>query len=134
MAVDVLVVDDDEDIRFSISEILRDEGYAVAELSGGERVLELLQADHPKLVLLDLSLPGTDIEALAARIRDDGWIERTTILVVSGLEDAQNRAAQLGFHGTVRKPFDVDQLIDRVAEVFAGDSTGSPALEDRPHA
>lgn len=134
MASDVLVVDDDEDIRFSISEILRDEGYAVAELSGGERVLELLQADHPKLVLLDLSLPGTDIEALAAEIREGGWMERTTILAVSGLENAEERASQLGFHGTVRKPFDVDQLIQRIEEVLGERSHGTPTHEDRPHA
>lgn len=134
MAADVLVVDDDDDIRFSVSEILRDEGYAVAELSGGERVLEQIQADHPKLVLLDLSLPGTDIDELAARIRADGWLERTTILAVSGLDDAAARAEQLGLHGTVRKPFDIDELITRVEEVFADSEREEPYREDQPQA
>lgn len=132
MTADVLVVDDDEDIRFSVCEILRDEGYAVAELSGGDRVMEQLRDLRPKLVLLDLSLPGTDIEALIAELREDGWLERTTILAMSGLEDAAFQADRLGLHGTVHKPFDIDELVQRVSLTVSAPRPGIRE-DDRPH-
>lgn len=117
MAAEVLVVDDDEDIRFSIGEILRHEGYQVAELSSGESLLEYLEQHTPRVVLLDLSLPGTNTEELAIRLREGGWLEKTTILAMSGLEDADECARRMGLHGTVNKPFDLTMLLSRVSEV-----------------
>lgn len=117
MAAEVLVVDDDEDIRYSICEILRDEGYRVAELSSGEGMLEALEKHQPQLVLLDLSLPGTNTQALARRLKDSGWLEKTTIYAVSGMEDAADCARRMGLHGTVNKPFDLNMLLTRVSEV-----------------
>jgi len=69
---DVLVVDDDEDVRFTLHTLLEDEGYAVYKAAGGEAALARLRA-HPcgMVVLLDLNMPDLDgAGVLAAMVAD----------------------------------------------------------------
>ena len=61
----ILIVDDEKNIVSSLTGILSDEGYEVAETGDGVEALEIIQADPPDLVLLDIWLPGMDgIEVL----------------------------------------------------------------------
>ncbi len=65
---DVLVVDDDADVRWTVAEILRSAGYSVAEAEDGEIALDLLRTGTYRMILLDLRMPKRDgvslIEAL----------------------------------------------------------------------
>ena len=56
----ILVVDDEEGIRESVREVLSDEGYRVLEASDGTRVLDMIRAERPRLVLLDIWMPQVD--------------------------------------------------------------------------
>jgi two-component system chemotaxis response regulator CheY len=68
MSADVLVVDDDADVRWTVAEILRSAGFSVAEAEDGEIALALLRTERYRMVLLDLRMPKRDgasvIEAL----------------------------------------------------------------------
>lgn len=114
MRADVLVVDDDLDIRLTIGELLRDEGYSVVEVAEAERLLEALEASEPVLVLLDLTMPRFNAVEALGRLREAGWLDRSTFLALSGLENASELARRLGLHGSIGKPFDVDELLRHV--------------------
>jgi two-component system, chemotaxis family, chemotaxis protein CheY len=60
MSADVLVVDDDSDVRWTVAEILRSAGFSVAEAEDGEIALGLLSAHRYRLVLLDVRMPKRD--------------------------------------------------------------------------
>ena len=61
----ILIVDDEQNIVRSLTEILTDEGYEVTNTGDGIKALEIIQKDPPDLVLLDIWLPGMDgIEVL----------------------------------------------------------------------
>ena len=60
MSADVLVVDDDADVRWTVAEILRSAGFSVAEAEDGEIALDLLSAHRYRMVLLDIRMPKRD--------------------------------------------------------------------------
>jgi two-component system response regulator (stage 0 sporulation protein F) len=114
MGMDVLVVDDEPDIRVTLSEFLRDEGYGVVELEDGRLLADTIAEHSPQLVLLDLTMPHFDPRAAMRELQDRGLVEGTTILAMSGLEDAGALAEELGLGGVVRKPFEIEELLAAV--------------------
>jgi DNA-binding response OmpR family regulator len=117
MSVDVLVVDDDADLRGPLADLLRDEGYVVEVLAGTDDFHDSLESMQPKLVLLDLTLPGTDLRQVLKAARTDHLTEGRTIFALSGLDDASQQAEDLGLDGAVRKPFDIQELLTLIASV-----------------
>lgn len=117
MSIDVLVVDDDEDIRLTLTELLEGEGYQVAELADGRVLVQAIEREHPRLVLLDLTMPHFDADVVARQLAAKGLLETTQVLVLSGRDAVSQSARRLGFHGAVRKPFDIDELLGRVAAI-----------------
>lgn len=134
MAADVLVVDDDPDIRSTLAEVLREEGFSVGECASGVDLFDGLRTERPAVVLLDLTLPGEDIGEIASRLKRDRWLETTTFLAISGLMDAAEQSRRLGLHGAVSKPFELDQLVGLVRHVCARRRAERERLEEPPHA
>ena len=56
----ILVIDDDKDLRFNLSSILKDEGYDVLAVGDGREALKAVQNNSPNLALLDIRLPSMD--------------------------------------------------------------------------
>ncbi len=94
----VLVVDDDDDIRTAVQEVLEGEGYATRGASNGKEALDLLQtsAVRPALVLLDLMMPEMDGWELLVRMDQDPALHRIPVALMSA-------------HPTIRKAFDDDR-------------------------
>ncbi len=114
----ILIVDDEKNIVSSLTGILVDEGYEVAETGDGIEALEMIQADPPDLVLLDIWLPGMDgIEVLKTVKSYRPEIE---ILIMSGhgTIDTAVKATKLGCQGFIEKPFSLDQITQSIAEVL----------------
>jgi CheY-like chemotaxis protein len=111
----VLVVDDDEDTRSGIAELLRLDGYLVAEAADGQEALDRLHTQkRPCLVLLDLQMPRTSGWEFRARQQRDREIADVPVVVVSAREDAEVRVKQLGLAGFLAKPLDFDQLVETI--------------------
>ena len=115
----VLVIEDYADTRQLISSILRKDGYHVIEAEDGVEGLLKASAGYPDLVIMDLALPEMDGVETARRIRQTPKLSRTPIFVVSAWltseVEADVRAA--GCNEVFSKPFEVDELIDRVRAV-----------------
>jgi CheY-like chemotaxis protein len=113
----VLVVEDDQDIRESIADILREEGHPVEVAGNGAEALEVLRrkgAHRPCLIILDLMMPimnGWDFRA--ALLKDDG-LASIPIVVLSGDAHVKDKATELGCAGSVGKPISLAKLLELV--------------------
>lgn len=104
-------MEDDEDIRAAIAEILEGEGYEVAIAANGSEALdELVHMRRPCLILLDLMMPVMNGHEFLARLRDTPRMQRVPVLVLT----AVSTEAPPGARGLLRKPFIVEELLDAV--------------------
>lgn len=115
----ILVVDDDDDVRESIAELLEENGYRVVQKRDGRQAEEYL-CNHtpPACMILDLMMPSLDGWALASLMRQ-GRVPQIPFIVVTAAGD------QWGYPGApdrlLKKPIDIDRLLTMVEEL-AGDS------------
>ena len=108
----ILVVDDEHDIRQSLSGVLEDEGYAVATAESGEACLSALPGAGFELVLLDIWLPGVDGIEVLSRIQEMPIGERPEVVVISGHGSIESavRATKLGAFDFLEKPLSIDKV------------------------
>lgn len=113
----VLIVDDEEDIRNLSSQILRSKGYKIDTAADGDEALQKTKKNPYDLALVDLVLPGgingLDIIKEIARSSSD-----TRIVAFTGFCDANivEKTAKAGAHGFLSKPFFSDQLLQTVSK------------------
>jgi DNA-binding response OmpR family regulator len=113
----VLVVDDEPIVREVVVSYLRREGYRTLEAGDGDRARELLEAELPSLVVLDVMLPGTDGLELCRWIR--GRSELPIIMLTARGEEADRIVGlELGADDYVTKPFSPRELAARVRTVL----------------
>jgi two-component system, OmpR family, lantibiotic biosynthesis response regulator NisR/SpaR len=110
----ILVVDDEPEIVQFIGDALQDEGYAVATAVDGQEAVELASRRRPDLVVLDMTLPRLDGQAVAAEIRR--LYGDLPILLITADGRAQEKALRVGAYDYLRKPFDLDRLVSSVQE------------------
>jgi CheY-like chemotaxis protein len=113
----VLVVDDDDDIRETVVELLRDEGYEAEGAANGREALDRLRAAtrEPDLILLDLLMPVMDGEQFREEQVKDPRLAAIRTVVISANFQVRETAARMGVTGYIRKPVDLDVLLDTVA-------------------
>ena len=85
MARDVLVVDDEEDVRDFLKSLLEDHGYSVRLAEDGLRAMTLIQEKLPDLVLLDLMMPQETGTGLYRKMREQKKLKEVPVIVISGL-------------------------------------------------
>ena len=107
----ILIVDDEDGIRESLSAVLRDEGYATDSVESAEAGLEWLDRKHCDVVMLDVWLPGMDgLEALEKIQKLD---EPPRVIMISGHGNIETavRATKLGAFDFVEKPLSIDKTL-----------------------
>ena len=118
MSGHILVVEDDVAIATGLALNLRLEGYTSSVVAEGDKVAEMVGAEQPDLILLDLSLPRTDGLEVLSQLRAAG--DHTPIIVLSAREGEHDKVAalRLGADDYVTKPFALAELMARVAAVL----------------
>jgi two-component system, NtrC family, nitrogen regulation response regulator NtrX len=108
----ILVVDDEPEIRNSLSGVLEDEGYAPDAVESGEACLTALPGGAYELVLLDIWLPGMDGMEVLTRIQEIPFAERPVVVVISGHGsiEAAVKATKLGAFDFLEKPLSVEKV------------------------
>ena len=110
--VRVLIVDDEPDIRATVSAMLEIEGYDVAEAANGADALAVVEADPPDVILLDMRMPVLDGWGFAAEMRRRN--HAIPIVVMTAARDAARWAEEVAAAAFVAKPFGYDDLIAAV--------------------
>ncbi|HTS30663.1 MAG TPA: sigma-54 dependent transcriptional regulator [Bryobacteraceae bacterium] len=108
----ILVVDDEPDIRQSLSGVLEDDGYVVNAVGSGEDCLSAIPGSAYELVLLDIWLPGLDGMEVLARIQEIPFGDRPLVVMISGHGsiEAAVRATKLGAFDFLEKPLSADKI------------------------
>lgn len=114
MAHHVLVVDDDQNIRETVCEILDLEGCAVAAASNGREALDQVEAWRPCVILLDMRMPVLDGWGVARELQARGLT--IPIIVMTAAQDARRWAEEIAADAYLAKPFDLPALVETVAQ------------------
>lgn len=115
---DVLVVDDEPQIREIITKYLENEGYTVRGAADGDQALAMLAAKRADLVLLDLMLPGTDGLTVLRRLREAGDQVPVIVLSAKGEESQRVAGLEMGADDYLAKPASPREVVARVKAVL----------------
>jgi CheY-like chemotaxis protein len=110
----VLVVDDDPDIRAFVSEFLTEEGYEVRAAANGRDALAILASWRPAVILLDLMMPVMDGWTFLATQQAHPELARISVIVMSASYNLQGGAGRIAAADMVATPFAIDQLLSKV--------------------
>ena len=112
----ILVVDDSEDMRVLLYELLHEEEYTVLLAESGQEALDKATLHHPHLILMDMSLPGMSGWEAVKRLRQLDEFCTTPIIAVTAhtAKGDAERSLAAGCTSHVNKPFDILALLEQV--------------------
>ena len=110
----ILVVDDEQLLRWSLENDLQEAGYSVSSVSTGEEAIELIRSNEPDLILLDINLPQMDGIQVLKNIR--GFGATCVVIMLTAMTDISHavEAIRSGAVDYIPKPFDLNDVILRV--------------------
>jgi CheY-like chemotaxis protein len=128
----LLAVDDSVTMRKVLEITFAGEDYRLLSAPGGDAALEVVRRDKPDIVLLDISLPGQDGYAVCAAVK--AAHPRAFVVLLSSKQVAYDAAkgAAAGADDFADKPFDTQQMIDKVKKVLAGQPVAPTAAAAPP--
>jgi len=116
---DILIVDDHEQVRAVLLEILQDDAHTVREASDGATALALARERRPDIVFLDLQMPGMDGMEVLRALREDPTTKDARVVILTARGDRDREAGlDLGAEAYFVKPFSplaVLELVERLA-------------------
>jgi CheY-like chemotaxis protein len=112
----LLVVDDDADLREALQDVLHDAGYEVLTAANGRQALEVLARAPraPSMVLLDMMMPVMDGAGFLRELHAQPDGRAIPVVVFSASAGAREESEQLGAQAYLRKPVDVDTLLETI--------------------
>jgi len=113
MATDVLIVDDEADIRMLIAGVLRDEGYQTREAGNSAQALTAIRSRQPSLVILDIWLQGSELDGIEILKIIRRELPALPVVMISGHGNIETAVAaiKLGAYDFIEKPFKSDRLL-----------------------
>ena len=121
MAKKILVVDDEEDIRAVVKDVLENSGFSVVIASGGKEALKLLEKEKFDLALIDFFMPEMSGRELLKKIRENSKLKKmkcALLTVATFPERGIEKLKEMGIQDYINKPFDNEDLIKRVKKMI----------------
>lgn len=115
--MDILIVEDEKELAALLRDFLRAENYTVSVAGSGEEALRLYETQAPKLVVLDICLPGADGFSVLQKIREQG---NTPVLIVSAKAEKEDKLNGLlsGADDYIEKPYDIDIMLAKIGGIL----------------
>ncbi|MBI4007578.1 MAG: sigma-54-dependent Fis family transcriptional regulator, partial [Planctomycetes bacterium] len=119
----ILIVDDERAARFGMKKALSKDGYMLYEAKNGTEALESIKLHKPRLIFLDINMPGIDGLKVLEKIKETGTQSATSsplvvIITAYGSEKIAVEAMKKGAFDYVAKPFEIDELRIIVKNAF----------------
>ncbi len=113
----ILIVDDERNIRFTLRDILEDEGHKCTLAESGEEALRILEEASPNLIILDILLPGMDGIETFQRIKENA--PEVDVIMISGHSDIETavKGVKLGAYDFLEKPLSMAKLLTAIRNV-----------------
>jgi len=110
---DILIVDDERDIRELVSEILRDEGYETRLAANSDEAMAAVNSDPPVLMILDLWLKDSQMDGIGILMAVKREHPEIPVVIISGHGNIEIAVAAIkkGAYDFIEKPFNIDQLL-----------------------
>jgi CheY-like chemotaxis protein len=119
----ILIVDDQLEVRELVQVTLEIGDYQILAAENGQQALEVAQAERPDIVLLDIMMPGSDVDGLEVcrRLKSDPDTAYMTVVMLSakGQESDIEAGREAGADDYFTKPFSPIALIEKVEEVMS---------------
>ncbi|MFO7911039.1 MAG: response regulator [Desulfotignum sp.] len=115
--INILVVDDDPDVRSATSRVAKNAGYTVLEAATGEDALKTARKEKPDIILLDVVLPDVSGSDICRQIKADENFKGTFVILTSGLKKSSDEQAQGlddGADGYIARPVSNRELTARI--------------------
>ncbi len=130
----IYIVEDDESIREMEGYALKNSGYEVYGFADGASMFEALNENLPRLILLDIMLPGDDGLAILRKIRENERTKRIPIMMVTAktTELDKVRGLDMGADDYLAKPFGIMELVSRVKALLRRTDTSNSEKNDTP--
>jgi DNA-binding response OmpR family regulator len=122
----LLVVEDEPDIANALATYGRKEGYAVVIASNGIEAVELATSEQPRVILLDISLPGMDGRDVMVRLSEAGVTQEAVVIFVTARDSQNDRllGLELGADDYETKPLHFNMLFHKIARLLEKKRSG----------
>jgi two-component system, OmpR family, phosphate regulon response regulator PhoB len=119
----ILLVEDEDNIAIAIELLLSREGYDILRVADGSQAIPNIRAQHPDLVILDVTLPGQSGYEVCQSMRLTQDLTTVPVLMMSARasQAEQRKGLAMGANAFLTKPFAMDDLRSSVAELITGD-------------
>ena len=116
----ILIAEDNAEIRTLVSGILVEEGHKVGVANNGQQALDMILADAPDVLVLDIMMPQMDGYTVLKEIKSAGTREGMKILVLTAKTSETDwvRGYKLGADAYLTKPFDTDELVNGIEDLL----------------
>ena len=117
----ILVVEDQEDNRQILRDLLANAGYDMIEAEDGEQAIKLAASHQPDLILMDIQLPGLDGYEATRRLKADAALHAIPVIAVTAYElnEAEDKALAAGCDAYMPKPISPRRLLAKVREYLS---------------
>lgn len=119
--VSVMVVDDDEDIRGTLEEVLETAGYSVVIAGNGQEALDLLRGVRPRVIFLDLSMPIMSGREFRAAQLADPELAAIPVVVMTAADRIAEKTEGMQIDEILGKPFKLQRFLDLAARHCRGE-------------
>lgn len=116
----ILIVDDSEDMRTLLGQVLEDEGYTLFFAEDGNMAVSQAVVHSPNLILMDMSLPGITGWEAVEQLRKMAGFQQTPIIAVTAYvtKADEERAKEVGCDAHLGKPFDILEVLDTIGTLL----------------
>jgi two-component system, OmpR family, phosphate regulon response regulator PhoB len=124
----IYLAEDDEDIRDVVEYLLGQQGFKVAGYSSARVLQQKMILALPDLIILDIMLPDANGIHICRKLKSDPATQHIPVLLMSANINNKLRVAESGADDFINKPFDIDDLINRVRKHITGNISSKSTI------
>ncbi len=116
----ILIADDEEELRNILSIRLSESGYAAVGASNGEEVVSMAKENKPKLIIMDIMMPGVDGMVASQQLKEDASTKDIPLIFLTGLQDKNTESPDhwSGNNIIFAKPYEFNELLIAVKKLI----------------